>query len=139
MEQLWETIERDKKTFAQKGNVEKLFIIELARVWIGMHAKDKTELSEKVSALAEILHTSEFQEVTSISKELSRDFDAEKAGQAADLIVKLSQSEIYAKYSPVAGYQLLDKFKTAQTYRTQDFVIHSNQMLGLCDYLMTLI
>ena len=99
MEKLWETIELDKKTFAQKGNVEKLFVIELARFWIGMHAKTKAELSEKVSALAAILHTPEFQKTISLSNELSQDFDPQKAEQAAELIVTLSQSEIYAKYS----------------------------------------
>ncbi len=138
MERLWNQIANDKKEAAQRGDIEKLYIIELAKLWIGMRAKDKDELWEKISALAAILNTSEFQNTMSISKEIYIRFDIEKAKKAADGIVKLSESVVYAENAPIAGYQLLDKFKKAQTYQTDAFITHANMMMDLYEYLKTL-
>lgn len=140
MERLQTKIEADRKAAAQKGDVERLYIIELARKWIELRVKDAESFEKTVSALAKIFDTPEFQKAMAFSKELCRadSYDPEKGREAAAQIVKLSESAVYAECAPIAGYHILDKFKKAETYRTDAFVIHSNMTTRLCEYLLTL-
>ena len=140
MERWIKKMEADKKSASAQLDFEKLYGIAVAEQWILMNVKNKPECIRKREALRNILYSEEYQKARELSKEIYRcKIDApELRKEAAACIAKLAQSRVYNENASDAGYELLDKYKNPETYKTDSFVTHSNIMTALCEYLFEL-
>lgn len=127
----------DKKAFIKKSNYEKVFVLEMAKIWIPENTQSLCELSKATAAMGAILGSDEFQKTIAISKEMraSKAIDPQKCEEMATLITKLSESETYLKNTDTAVYKILDKFKDPETYKTDAFANHANIMTLFHKYL----
>lgn len=136
IEKIKKQILKDKELFISKRNVENLYILELADKWIDMNIKSKEDYIKKLNAMEKILNNNDFRKVIETSRlALEEKNTNERANEAASFITNMIKTEEYKENSDISGYKILSKFENPSVFKTDAFIVHTNIMIKLFEYL----
>lgn len=126
----------DKEKFISQKKIENLYVLELADKWVDMNVKDKEDYIRKLNAMEKIVNNNDFRNVIEIGRlALEEKNTNDKANEAARLITNIIRTEEYKENSNISGYKILSKFENSAVFKTDAFMVHSNIMIKLFEYL----